>query len=103
MSMHATNLGWKKGDYNESNTLLLDDSPYKALLDPLRTRMYPYSYSFKAKNADNSLGPGGDLRVYLEPGLLTSENVQKYIEQHPFGQKAITVKKLVMGILFKGN
>lgn len=27
---------WKKGDYNESNTLLLDDSPYKALLNPVR-------------------------------------------------------------------
>lgn len=30
------NLPWKKGDYNESNTLLLDDSPYKALLNPVR-------------------------------------------------------------------
>lgn len=26
---------WKKGDFNESNTLLLDDSPYKALLNPV--------------------------------------------------------------------
>lgn len=29
-------LPWKNGDYNESNTLLLDDSPYKALLNPVR-------------------------------------------------------------------
>lgn len=29
------NLSWKKGDYDESNTLLLDDSPYKALLNPV--------------------------------------------------------------------
>lgn len=29
------NFPWKKGDYNESNTLLLDDSPYKALLNPV--------------------------------------------------------------------
>ena len=28
-------LPWKKGDYKESNTLLLDDSPYKALLNPV--------------------------------------------------------------------
>ncbi|CAJ1947136.1 unnamed protein product [Sphenostylis stenocarpa] len=28
------NLPWEKGFYNESNTLLLDDSPYKALLNP---------------------------------------------------------------------
>lgn len=33
-------------------------------------------------------GPGGDLRVYLE-GLLTSENFQSYVKQHPFGQSAI--------------
>ncbi|KAF9625625.1 hypothetical protein IFM89_024693 [Coptis chinensis] len=38
---------------------------------------------------DNSLGPGGDIRMYLE-GLATSKNVQKYIEQHPFGQQALT-------------
>ncbi|KAK6152631.1 hypothetical protein DH2020_012270 [Rehmannia glutinosa] len=81
------NMRWKKGDYNESNTLLLDDSPYKALLNPLHTAIFPYSYRFVDKN-DKSLGPGGDLRVYLE-GLLTSENVQKYVEQHPFGQRAI--------------
>lgn len=29
-------LPWKNGEYNESNTLLLDDSPYKALLNPVR-------------------------------------------------------------------
>ncbi|KAL6507375.1 hypothetical protein OROGR_023570 [Orobanche gracilis] len=81
------NMPWKKGDYNESNTLLLDDSPYKALLNPLHTAVFPYPYTFADKD-DKSLGPGGDLRVYLE-GLLTSESVQKYIEQHPFGQKAI--------------
>lgn len=28
-------LPWEKGEYNESNTLLLDDSPYKALLNPV--------------------------------------------------------------------
>lgn len=26
---------WKRGDFNESNTLLIDDSPYKALLNPV--------------------------------------------------------------------
>jgi hypothetical protein len=28
---------WVKGTFNESNTLLLDDSPYKALLNPVRS------------------------------------------------------------------
>ena len=32
---HEPNLPWEKGDYDESNTLLLDDSPYKALLNPV--------------------------------------------------------------------
>ena len=27
------NLPWERGEYNESNTVLLDDSPYKALLN----------------------------------------------------------------------
>lgn len=31
-----SSLPWEKGIYNESNTLLLDDSPYKALLNPVR-------------------------------------------------------------------
>ncbi|KAG8384603.1 hypothetical protein BUALT_Bualt04G0135000 [Buddleja alternifolia] len=86
---------WKKGDYDESNTLLLDDSPYKALLNPLHTAIFPNSYHYENKN-DNSLGPGGDLRVYLE-GLLASENVQKYVEQHPFGQSAINETNLSWG------
>lgn len=34
------------------------------------------------------VGPGGDLRIYLEE-LLKAEHVQKYVEQHPFGQRAI--------------
>ncbi|XP_060191801.1 uncharacterized protein LOC132621520 [Lycium barbarum] len=81
------NLPWERGDYDESNTLLLDDSPYKALLNPAHTAIFPHSYTFKAEN-DNSLGPGGDLRIYLEE-LLKAEHVQKYVEQHPFGQRAI--------------
>lgn len=39
------NLPWEKGAYNESNTLLLDDSPYKALLNPVSSiliYLFPY-------------------------------------------------------------
>lgn len=38
-------LPWKNGDYNESNTLLLDDSPYKALLNPVWYLSYYIYYS----------------------------------------------------------
>lgn len=37
------------------------------------------------------LGPGGDLRVFLE-GLSMAENVQNYVEQNRFGQRPITEK-----------
>nr|GMC59476.1 probable C-terminal domain small phosphatase [Ipomoea batatas]GMC62218.1 probable C-terminal domain small phosphatase [Ipomoea batatas]GME20842.1 probable C-terminal domain small phosphatase [Ipomoea batatas] len=86
---------WDKGDFDESNTLLLDDSPYKALLNPVHTTIFPYSYNFGLKD-DNSLGPGGDLRVYLE-NLADAEHVQKYVEEHPFGQPAINEKSANWG------
>ncbi|XP_039163305.1 uncharacterized protein LOC104420739 isoform X1 [Eucalyptus grandis] len=82
------NLPWEKGAYNESNTLLLDDSPYKALRNPANTGIFPYSYHYRDAK-DNSIGPGGDLRVYLE-SLALADDVRKYVEQNPFGQRAIT-------------
>ncbi|XP_065879207.1 uncharacterized protein [Euphorbia lathyris] len=81
-------LPWNRGDYNESNTLLLDDSPYKALRNPANTAIFPYSYSYKDAG-DSSLGPGGDLRVYLEK-LAEAQNVQEFVAHNPFGQQAIT-------------
>ncbi|KAF9616875.1 hypothetical protein IFM89_032837 [Coptis chinensis] len=71
------NLPWEKREYNESNSLLVDDSPYKALLNPAHTAIFLTSFDFCNKN-DNLLGHGGDIRMYLER-LATSENVQKYI------------------------
>ncbi|KAK9926138.1 hypothetical protein M0R45_023383 [Rubus argutus] len=81
-------LPWPRGEYNESNTILLDDSPYKALRNPVNTAIFPNSFQFRNKR-DSSLGPGGDIRSYLE-GLAMVENVQKYVEHNPFGQRPIT-------------
>ncbi|XP_015572087.2 uncharacterized protein LOC8284414 [Ricinus communis] len=81
-------LPWNKGEYDESNTLLLDDSPYKALRNPPHTAIFPHTYCYKDAG-DSSLGPGGDLRVYLER-LAEAQNVQDFVAQHPFGQRAIT-------------
>ncbi|XP_051113356.1 uncharacterized protein LOC127239307 [Andrographis paniculata] len=92
-------LPWEKGAYDETNTLLLDDTPYKALLNPPFTAVFPYSYKFTDR-ADNSLGPGGDLRVYLE-GLAAAENVQEYVRRNLFGQKAITERNLSWGYFRK--
>ncbi|KAJ6678133.1 NUCLEAR LIM INTERACTOR-INTERACTING FACTOR-RELATED [Salix viminalis] len=77
-----------KGEYDESNTLLLDDSPYKALCNPVHTAIFPQSYRYR-DGADSSLGPDGDFRLYLER-LAEAQNVQQYISQHPFGQRTIT-------------
>ncbi|OVA15087.1 NLI interacting factor [Macleaya cordata] len=96
---HEHSLPWEKGTYDESNTLLLDDSPYKALRNPPHTAIFPRSYSFQ-DTEDNSLGPGGDLRVYLE-GLVSAENVQEYVKQHPFGQRAITNKNPSWGFYLR--
>ncbi|CAH2044914.1 unnamed protein product, partial [Thlaspi arvense] len=85
---HDPRLPWKKFDYNETNTVLLDDSPYKALLNPPYTAIFPHSYSYK-NNSDTSLGDGGDLRLHLEK-LVEAENVQDFIKKNPFGQEAIT-------------
>ncbi|XP_057519855.1 uncharacterized protein LOC130800386 isoform X1 [Amaranthus tricolor] len=85
-------LPWKKGTYNETNTVLLDDSPYKALRNPPYTSIFPYPYSFKDAR-DKSLGPGGNIRAYLER-LAEAENVQKFIQENPFGQRPITEANL---------
>ncbi|EXB38122.1 hypothetical protein L484_021044 [Morus notabilis] len=85
---HDPNLPWEKGEYNESNTLLLDDSPYKALLNPAYTSVFPHPYKF-SDGIDSSLGAGGDLRVYLEE-LSAAKDVQKFVEKKPFGQMPIT-------------
>ncbi|WZZ12052.1 hypothetical protein YC2023_105141 [Brassica napus] len=85
---HDSRLPWQKGDYNETNTVLLDDSPYKALLNPPYTAIFPHSYSHQNKS-DTSLGNGGDLRLHLEK-LVEAENVQDFIKKNPFGQEAIT-------------
>lgn len=33
-------LPWRKGEYNETNTLLVDDSPYKALRNPVSIKLH---------------------------------------------------------------
>ncbi|KAE8706249.1 Detected protein of confused Function [Hibiscus syriacus] len=84
---HDPDLPWEKGYYNESNTLLIDDSPYKALLNPPHTAVFPHSFKFDMN--DNILGEGGDLKVYLER-LASADNVRNFVERNPFGQIAIT-------------
>ncbi|KAK7266579.1 hypothetical protein RIF29_19228 [Crotalaria pallida] len=85
---HDRNLPWEKGFYDESNTLLFDDSPYKALLNPPHTSVFPHTFTYQNKS-DNSLAPGGDLREYLD-GLAKAESMPSYVKEHPFGQEGIS-------------
>jgi len=81
-------LPWEEGEYGPCNTLLIDDSPYKALRNPPHTAVFPYPYKV-TNELDDILG--GDLRKYLE-GLLAASNVQQYVEHHQFGQSAISTE-----------
>jgi hypothetical protein len=79
-------LPWAKANYGPSNTLLIDDSPYKASSNPMHTRIFPKPY--KATNPeDNYLQE--ELLPYLE-GLVKAEDVQTYVESHPIGKPCIS-------------
>ncbi|XP_019099757.1 PREDICTED: uncharacterized protein LOC104784220 [Camelina sativa] len=74
-------------DFSASNTIFIDDEPYKALLNPDNTGLFPVSYDASNKN-DNLLDPEGEFCSYLD-GLAKSSDVQAYIKEHSFGQPKI--------------
>lgn len=84
----GTCLSCGKRKYDESNTLLVDDSPDKALCNPPHTGIFPFPYQYTDRE-DCALGPDGELRKYMER-LVDAENVQKFVEENPIGQSAIT-------------
>ncbi|PRQ43764.1 putative FCP1 domain, HAD-like domain-containing protein [Rosa chinensis] len=87
---------WKYLLYSEPDTLLIDDQPYKALLNPPYIGIFLESY-----NPDNAgdnalaafelciLNPKGELGVYLDD-LAAADNVQVYVKKNPFGVPAIS-------------
>jgi hypothetical protein len=60
---------WAQASYKRfgpGNTLLLDDSPYKAAMNPEHTAIHPAEYVLGgAAEGEALLGPGGQLREYL--------------------------------------
>ncbi|KAJ4832895.1 hypothetical protein Tsubulata_026355 [Turnera subulata] len=83
-----SNLSWPAGKFSSANTLLIDDQPYKALLNPPHTGIFPAAYNVKDEN-DEALGPDGELWRFLD-GLVEAADVTSYVEGHPFGQPSIT-------------
>ncbi|CAI9778954.1 unnamed protein product [Fraxinus pennsylvanica] len=80
-------LPWRRGQYSQSNTLLVCVDPPTALLNPPNTGIFPQPLPLIFPL--DVLGPNGELRCYLER-LADVDNVPSYVKEHPFGQPAIT-------------
>ncbi|WVZ05607.1 hypothetical protein V8G54_018953 [Vigna mungo] len=78
----------KSGPFNVSNTLMIDDKPYKAFLNPDNTAIFPESYDVNDVT-DRGLDPRGELCSYLE-AVANAPDVPFYVKDHPFGQLPIT-------------
>ncbi|KAL3327653.1 hypothetical protein AABB24_035362 [Solanum stoloniferum] len=76
------------GRFSESNTLLIDDEPHVALLNPPNTAVFPPAYKVKNKR-DTFLDAKGEMYEFLE-GLVDDDDVPTYVKGHQFGQPAIT-------------
>ncbi|KAF3642604.1 putative elastin-like [Capsicum annuum] len=76
------------GRFSKSNTLLIDDEPHVALLNPPNTGVFPHAYKVN-DGRDTFLGPKGEMQEFLE-GLIDAIDVPSYVKGHPFGQPAIT-------------
>uniref|UniRef100_K4CQS6 Mitochondrial import inner membrane translocase subunit TIM50 n=1 Tax=Solanum lycopersicum TaxID=4081 RepID=K4CQS6_SOLLC len=82
-------LPFRGGKFSESNTIMIDDEPHTALINPPNTAIFPHV--FKVGNGkDTFLGPEGDLQKFLD-GLVDANDVPTYVKEHSLiGQPAIT-------------
>ncbi|KAK7378735.1 hypothetical protein VNO80_04182 [Phaseolus coccineus] len=78
----------KGGPFSASNTLLIDDNPYKAFLNPDNSAIFPESYDVN-DDADRALDPRRELCLYLK-GVAEAGDVPSYVKDNPFGQPAVT-------------
>ena len=81
--------------FGPRNTLLLDDSPYKAAMNPEHCAIHPKEYKLedkrlegevndKKKTDDDVLGPGGALREYLARLANEADFVDAFVESLPW-------------------
>lgn len=76
---------FRPGEFNEKNTLLIDDTPYKALHNPPHTAIFPEAYTYD--ETDTFLM--GPLRRFLVQ-LIGAPDVQEFVRSHPIGAPAIS-------------
>ncbi|XP_078435909.1 uncharacterized protein LOC144706761 [Wolffia australiana] len=77
--------------FSAKNTLLIDESPHRALPNPPNTAISPSPYDASQVD-DAELAPGGDLRVFLEGLAVEGKEVPRYVAKHRIGQEPITEK-----------
>ncbi|XP_048236319.1 uncharacterized protein LOC125371384 [Ricinus communis] len=97
--------------YSSSDILLIDDKPYKALLNPFLVHFSNFNFVFSCSLTlgndlyDTGLRENchflciitglrreGGLWIYLD-GLAKADDVHTYVKNHPFGQPAITAMR----------
>ena len=75
---------FQPGEFNEKNTLLIDDAPNKALHNPPHTAIFPEAYMYD--ETDTFLM--GPLQKFLVQ-LIGAPDVQEFVKSHPIGVPAI--------------
>ena len=69
--------------FNETNTLLIDDSPYKAIRNPAHTAIHPCGFTTDDRETDDLLSEHGALRKYLEQ-LSDAKSVPEFVKTTPW-------------------
>ncbi|CAL1373082.1 unnamed protein product [Linum trigynum] len=79
----------RNASYLALNTVMIEDEPYKTLLNPPNTAVFTTEYKFE-NMSDNVLAPGGELWMFLDGLARAGDDVPSYVKAHPFGKPAIT-------------
>ena len=69
--------------FNKTNTLLIDDSPYKAIRNPAHTAIHPCGFTTDDRESDGLLSEHGALRQYLER-LSDAKSVPDFVQTNPW-------------------
>lgn len=74
---------FKDRGYNSTNTLLIDDSPYKVERNPPNTAIHPTPFTTAMRDWEKGLSDTGALRTYLTR-LLESDSIPSFVKANPF-------------------
>ncbi|GAB5032248.1 haloacid dehalogenase-like hydrolase superfamily isoform 1 [Nannochloropsis oceanica] len=86
------------GLFGPNNTLLIDDSHYKASLNPPHTAIHPAAWDDPDAHADDdALGPNGSIRAYLEALTLAEGPIPEFVRTTPF-ETFIRVRDVAKGL-----